>query len=114
MKIPDWLSYDEQICQIGDSTWSVARLSQLARTLPVMRVPLDHLNVYYMYDALTLRELVMHMQAAERADLNCPIILDEDNNVMDGRHRIMKALLLGEQTIKAVRFDENPEPCSTE
>ncbi|MCG7904389.1 MAG: hypothetical protein JAY60_18430 [Candidatus Thiodiazotropha weberae] len=76
-----------------------------------MDVPLDHLNVYHKYRSHTLREMVMHMQAVERADLSYPIILDEDGEVMDGRHRIMKALLKGEKTIKAVRFDENPAPC---
>jgi len=33
---------------------------------------------------------------------------------MDGRHRLMKAMLLGHETIKAVRFDENPSPCDVE
>jgi len=40
-----------------------------------------------------------------------PIILDEDGELMDGRHRIMKALLIGLETVKAVRFDQNPPPC---
>lgn len=43
--------------------------------------------------------------------LEKPIILDEDGGLMDGRHRLMKAMLIGAETIKAVRFDENPEPC---
>ncbi|GAG07020.1 unnamed protein product, partial [marine sediment metagenome] len=42
------------------------------------------------------------------ADLSCPIILDDEGYVMDGRHRVMKALLLKKETIKAVRFEKNP------
>ena len=76
-----------------------------------MDVPLNHLNVYVVYEKLTLREMVMHMKAANDADLNLPIILDEDGELMDGRHRIMKAMLIGADSIKAVRFDENPSPC---
>lgn len=76
-----------------------------------MDVPINHLNVYYAYENLTLREMVMHMNAVNNADLETPIILDEDGELMDGRHRIMKAMLLGNKTIKAVRFDENPTPC---
>jgi hypothetical protein len=53
----------------------------------------------------------MHMKAVQAADLNFPIILDEDGEIMDGRHRIMKAFLEGKETIKAVRFDTNPDPC---
>ena len=37
--------------------------------------------------------------------------MDEDGEIMDGRHRMMKCLLEGIETIKAVRFEENPYPC---
>lgn len=76
-----------------------------------MDIPLDHLSLYYTYEKLTLREMVMHMMAVNAADLETPIILDEDGELMDGRHRLMKAMLIGAPTIKAVRFDTNPEPC---
>ncbi|MBS0229251.1 MAG: hypothetical protein JSS23_11220 [Proteobacteria bacterium] len=66
--------------------------------------------MYYTYSKLTLREMVMHMKAVQKADLSFPIILDEDGELMDGRHRIMRAMLEGRETIKAVRFDENPTP----
>jgi len=79
-----------------------------------MEVPLNHLNVYYTYSKLTLREMVMHMKAVQKADLSFPIILDEDGELMDGRHRIMRAMLEGRETIKAVRFDENPNPDKVE
>jgi len=51
------------------------------------------------------------MKAVNDADLTFPIILDEDGDIMDGRHRVMKAMLLGEESILAVRFDKNPSPC---
>jgi len=111
VKIPEFHSVDTQVAQIGRHEWSVARLIQLAKDLPVMDIPLDHMSVYTRYNDLTLREIVMHMKTALDSDLSCPIILDEDGDVLDGRHRIMKAILQGEKTIKAVRFDENPEPC---
>lgn len=110
MKIQDWHGPNEQMCSLGRHSWSVPRLFELARDLPVMDVPLNHLSVYYTYAKLTLREMVMHMKAVNAADLDRPIILDEDGELMDGRHRLMKAMLLGYETIKAVRFDENPTP----
>lgn len=76
-----------------------------------MEIPLDHLNVYYTYERLSLRDMVTHMRAIEQANLDYPIILDEDGELLDGRHRIMKALLMNASTIKAVRFNENPSPC---
>lgn len=83
---------------------------ELSRNLPVMDIPLDHLGLWYKYENLTLRDMVMHMNAVNAADLSVPIILDEDGDLMDSRHRLMKAMLTGATTIKAVRFDENPTP----
>ena len=48
----------------------------LAKDLEVFELPLKHLNIYYVYDKLTLREMVMHMKAVNDADLQYPIIRD--------------------------------------
>lgn len=111
MKIPEWVEAHKQRCKLGCHHWNVARLIHLSKGFEVMDVPLDHLNLYHKYEALSLREMVMHFNAINDADLKYPIILDEDGEIMDGRHRIMKAIMLGKKTIKAVRFDENPVPC---
>jgi hypothetical protein len=111
VKIREWHDPKDQLCSLGRHKWSVPRLFELSRHLPVMEIPLNHMNLYYKYENLTLREMVTHMRAVNNADMSTPIILDEDGEIMDGRHRIMKALLLGLDTIKAVRFDENPSPC---
>ena len=112
MKIEKFVRIEEgQECQVGCHTWSIARLITLSKDLEVMQIPLNHLNVYYKYSNLTLREMVTHMNAVNEADLKYPIILDEDGEVMDGRHRIMKAIISNKKTIKAVRFNVNPSPC---
>ena len=43
-------------------------------------------------------------------DLAFPIILSSDGRVMDGMHRVCKALLQNHTEIKAVRFIQDPEP----
>ena len=111
MKIKDWAAYGTQMSIIGRHQWSVARLVELSKDLKMIDIPLDHLQIFYKYTELTMREMVMHMKAVNDADLSYPIILDEDGEIMDGRHRLMKAILTGAETIKAVRFDENPQPC---
>ncbi|KKS16779.1 MAG: hypothetical protein UU74_C0033G0011 [Candidatus Woesebacteria bacterium GW2011_GWA1_41_7] len=110
MNIEPFAPFETQVCNIGKHQWSVARLVTLSRNLPVFDAPLNCLNIYTKYE-ITLRELVAHIQAVNKADLRYPIILDEDGEIMDGRHRIMKAILKGQDTIKAVRFDKNPDPC---
>lgn len=112
--VKPFIDYKEQECKLGKYRWSILRLIGLSKDLEVMTIPLKHLNVYEIYEKLTLRELVGHMKSVTDADLKYPIILDEDGEIMDGRHRIMKALLSGKVSIKAVRFEENPSPCRTE
>lgn len=46
----------------------------------------------------------------EEVDMSYPIILGFDGRVMDGMHRIARALFEGNTTIRAVRFPAQPEP----
>lgn len=39
-----------------------------------------------------------------------PIILDEDGAIFDGRHRVARAMLDEMESIKAVRFEIDPNP----
>jgi hypothetical protein len=114
MKIPQWFTPENQTAQIGRHHWSVSRLHHLVKGMPVIELPIDGINVWHNYEKLTMRKFVMHMKAVMDADLKYPIILDEDGEIMDGRHRLMKAMYLGKKTIKAVRFDENPSPCKVD
>ena len=111
MKIEKWADKNSQSSQIGESVWSVSRLIELSKDLAVFDAQLDCLDVSKTYNDIRMRDFVMHMNAVLEADLDFPIILDEDGEIMDGRHRVMKAMHLGKKTIKAVRFDENPTPC---
>jgi hypothetical protein len=54
--------------------------------------------------------MVEHIRLVETADLRFPIILSSEGRVMDGMHRVVKALLAGRATIDAVRFTADPEP----
>ena len=76
-----------------------------------MEARIDHLCVNYNYSNLTLRKMAMHIKAVLAADMSCPIILDEDGELMDGRHRLMRAMIDGHETIKVVKFQSNPNPC---
>ena len=105
------VSVDTQTIQIANGFFSVARLIHLSKDFKVFDAQINCMSLSYQYSELSLRELAGHVQAVNTADLNYPIILDENGDIMDGRHRLMKALLNGDKTIKAVRFDNNPTPC---
>jgi hypothetical protein len=53
---------------------------------------------------------VDHVRLILDCDFTFPIILSSDGRVMDGMHRVCKALLLAHRDIEAVRFARDPEP----
>jgi hypothetical protein len=92
--------------------WDVDRLIALSRDLPVHEVAIADL---WQVDAphwgtVTPRDLAAHLELLEAANLAYPIILSADGRVMDGMHRVVKALMAGRDTIAAVRFELQPEP----
>jgi len=103
---------ENQFYRDGRKRWTVARLIKLAEDLKPFELPLKHMNINGLYPEIkSTMEFVEHIQYVIDADLSCPIILDEEGYVMDGRHRLAKCLLNNKKTIKAVRFDVSPDPC---
>ncbi|MEM7661911.1 MAG: hypothetical protein AAF292_06655 [Pseudomonadota bacterium] len=100
--------------QNGFFAWDVDRLVKLAAALPVETVPLSQIaeidEPYWFYtgDEPTCRVLSEHFQLMTEADLSYPIILCAEGRVMDGMHRVTKALAAGQADIQCVRFRETP------
>jgi hypothetical protein len=101
----------------GFSAWDVHRLIDLARDLPVITIPLAEISeldeAYWNVGdptPLTIREIAEHIRLIEDVDLDFPIILASNGRLMDGMHRVVRALLNGNVTIQAVRFTEQPLP----
>ena len=101
----------------GLKAWDVDKLIMRARSLPLQRVRLSELGeldeAYWSNCGnreLTCRDIVNHMRLIQACDLRYPIILSSDGRVMDGMHRVAKALLEGRTEIAAVRFTEEPAP----
>ena len=56
------------------------------------------------------QELAHHARLMLACELAYPVILSSDGRVMDGMHRVCRALLEGLSEIEAVRFVVDPEP----
>jgi hypothetical protein len=98
----------------GLLSWDVDRLVRLSGDLPRKRVPLDQIREldgkWSSEAGHTWRGMLGHIKLIEEADLSFPIILSASGAVMDGMHRVAKAVLLGRSDIEAVQFAEDPEP----
>ena len=95
--------------------WDVDRLIQLSSQLPRKQVRLaDIRELDEVWDdeekRPTWRAIVEHMTLIDQADLSFPIILSSSGAIMDGRHRVAKALREGRLDITAVQFERDPDP----
>ena len=101
----------------GLQAWDVDRLVALTKDLPRFRIELAaivELDEPYWFGGgtreATCRAVIEHARFIAEADLSFPIILSSDGRVMDGMHRVGKALLEGLATVEAVGFEHDPEP----
>jgi hypothetical protein len=101
---------------MGLDAWDVDRLIVLSQEFPVTDVDvstIDEVDTVYWFNEAeipTVRKVVEHLRLIEHVDPTRPIILGPDGRVMDGMHRIARAILEGRTTIRAVRFEQLPEP----
>ena len=101
----------------GLLAWDVRRLIELSSDLAVEHVEIAGIreldeNHWHAYEGQTptCRSIVEHIMLIDQADLNFPIILDADGRVMDGMHRVCKAIKAERATILAVQFETTPSP----
>lgn len=80
-------------------------------------MPIDsirELDTEYWFDGsaevATVRKVAEHAKLIAEVDTSYPIILGYDGRVMDGMHRIARAILEGRAEIDAVRFPSPVEP----
>lgn len=113
--------YFFQASDHGFYAWDVDKLVESTRDRPVISVKLDDIaeldeNFWYNggKDVPTVRSMVQHFQLVQKTELEYPIILSEKGRVMDGMHRVAKALLLGHTAISAVQFEVDPAPDYTD
>jgi hypothetical protein len=100
----------------GLDAWDVDRLIDRSASLAAEEVPLTAIwevdTVYWIDETQqpTVRKVLEHVRLVEEVDLSYPIILGPDGRVMDGMHRVARAILEGRETIAALRLPEVPDP----
>lgn len=100
----------------GMDAWDVDRLIRLSAELQPREVPFERiqdLDPDYWFggrvEVATVRKVFEHFRLIQQ-DPEYPIILGAEGRVMDGMHRVVRALLEGRRTIAAVQFEINPQP----
>lgn len=104
----------DNVCSISDEgSWFVTSLIDRIKDKDAIHsYKLDlysiDLSVHAWGDSLSMYELINHFRQCTDADLKYPIIVSEEGWILDGWHRVVKAILEGKRYVKAVRFKVNP------
>ena len=115
----------QSLCTMPDDSfsnqknnWYVDDLWKLASDMPIVKVSVNSLwerykDNWYWFDSyeekINYDKFLHHYKRCEEADLNYPILIFPDNKIADGVHRLVKAKLLGMDTIPAILFNKLPE-----
>jgi hypothetical protein len=101
----------------GLLAWDVRRLIRLSKALETKHVKLENiceLDTEFWYEIggtrPTCRNILEHTKLINEVNLKYPIILCKNGKIMDGMHRVCKALLLKRESILAVKFEEDIIP----
>lgn len=100
---------------LGERVWHIETVWRAALDLPVEEVPIYEIreideDCWFGGRPATVRDVVSHARRIVDADLSLPVILASDGQVLDGMHRIAKAVLCGQISVAAQRLATDPDP----
>lgn len=101
----------DDCCKIGGKKWLVSTLVVASKDLKPFDMPINYIDRSYfpLQYSDNFQDVVNEINRVQDADLTKPIIISACGVLMDGRHRVLKAMLKGKKTIKAVQFSSNPK-----
>ena len=106
------VTVQENCCVRDQNRWKATTLFEHAKGLEAFEIPLAGMPIgtTCWNAARSPQRLAEEIVRVMSADLDKPIILSDDGFVLDGWHRVTRALVEGRTHISAVRFEKDPEP----
>lgn len=104
-------NYRENTYSRNDLAYKVTDLIEAAKAIEPFDLPLQGIDISINpWGKPCIKNFVFEMQRVKKANLKYPIILDNEGFICDGWHRVVKAILAGHTTIKAIRLEVMPDP----
>lgn len=104
-----WDKPHEQKCRLNGCLYSVSEAIEMAKDLKVQTASIDAFAMDYSAPCSDdLISFAQHMKQSLDADLSFPIILSPSGVIVDGRHRLIKALVEGKESLTFVRLEAMP------
>ena len=100
-------------CFLGNKRWDNGTLFNAAKGIEPYDLQLSAIDLESSpWNCDTFYNFLFHAKRIENSDMSFPIIQMPTGYIVDGWHRIAKAILRGDETIKCVRLKTMPEPDS--
>lgn len=95
----------------GVNIYNVLKLIEHSKKFEVFDLPVAGIDISKSpWGDQNIKGMAYHYKRMQNASFKHPILLDPDGYTCDGWHRILKALIKGRRTIKAIRMDTMPKP----
>ena len=100
-----WDKPHEHLADFKGSLYSVSELIESSKDLPVLEAPIDAFAMDYESPCQdSLISFAQHMKQVNESNLEYPVLLSPCGVIVDGRHRLIKSLVEGVDTIKFKRL----------
>lgn len=109
----DVLVTDNYYVDANDNQWLVSSLIQHVKEqeLVPFKLPLQCIDIgVNVWNTKNVYKVAYHAKRALNVTLEHPVIMDESGFIMDGWHRILRALIEDKEYVMAVRFTKTPPP----
>lgn len=106
------MDFSESNYKKGNYVYSATSLYRHAEKLKLVPfyMPLAGFNLNVQpFTLKNLADFIFHVKRVESTSLEYPIIFDNEGQLADGYHRVIRAILSGETTIKAYRLPSMPD-----
>lgn len=103
---------EENVRGLGDRMWKIQDLREAVKGQPVHQVPIAFLDLAAHHFDMEggLIDFAIHMRHVNESDPDDPVIVDQWGRIIDGRHRLVKALMEGRTTVPMVKIPDGTGP----
>lgn len=104
------LDYIDSFFKKNGYRYSAVKLVEQSKLYKTYEIPIAFIDLSESpFNLSSFDYFIFQMKRVENSDLKYPILFDNEGTLCDGWHRLAKAILRGDTTIKAIKLKEMPE-----
>lgn len=107
--------FDSERSVINNEYWLTKNLIEKSKDFTVFDLDLISVDLGVMpWCCNSIMHFIGHTIDVNESDIKYPVIIAPSGWVLNGWHRIVKAIIMNERSVPAVRFVDMPDPDGTE